>query len=64
MADALRNVSDAFGLTSDQTMLIVPAVAEHCPRADQQVSALLFVPKGAVNAGDVGGNRTAVLQKF
>jgi len=27
-------------------VLIVPAVAEHCPRADQQVSALLFAPKG------------------
>jgi len=44
--------------------LIVPAVAEHCPRADQQVSAFLFVPKGTVKAGDIGGNRTAVLQKF
>lgn len=44
--------------------LIVPAVVEHCPRADQHVSALLFEPKGTVNTGDVGGDRTAALQKF
>jgi len=43
---------------------IVPAVAEHCPRGDQQLSALQFEPKATVNTGDVGGNRTAALQKF
>ena len=45
-------------------VLIVPAVAERCPRGDQQLSALLFEPKGTVNTSDVGGNRTAALQKF
>jgi mannose-6-phosphate isomerase-like protein (cupin superfamily) len=45
-------------------VFVVPAGIEHCPRADQEVSALLFEPKGTINTGDVGGDRTAPLQEF
>jgi mannose-6-phosphate isomerase-like protein (cupin superfamily) len=47
-----------------EDVFVVPAGAEHCPRADQEVSALLFEPKGTVNTGDVGGDRTAALQEL
>jgi mannose-6-phosphate isomerase-like protein (cupin superfamily) len=45
-------------------VFVVPAGVEHCPRADEEVSALLFEPKGTVNTGDVGGDRTALLQEL
>jgi mannose-6-phosphate isomerase-like protein (cupin superfamily) len=47
-----------------EDVFVVPAGVEHCPRADQEVSALLFEPKGTVNTGDVGGDRTAALQEL
>ena len=45
-------------------IFVVPAGVEHCPRADEEVSALLFEPKGTVNTGDVGGDRTVSLQEL
>ena len=45
-------------------VFVVPAGIEHCPRADEEVSALLFEPKGTVNTGDAGGDRTAELQEL
>jgi len=45
-------------------VFVVPAGVEHCPRADSEVSALLFEPKGTVNTGDVGGDRTSPLREF
>ena len=45
-------------------VFVVPAGVEHCPRADAEVSALLFEPKGTINTGDAGGDRTAVLQEL
>ena len=45
-------------------IFVVPAGVEHCPRADEEVSALLFEPKGTVNTGDVGGDRTVALQEL
>ncbi len=45
-------------------VFVVPAGVEHCPRADEEVSALLFEPKGTVNTGDAGGDRTAHLQEL
>lgn len=32
-------------------IFVVPAGVEHCPRADEEVSAILFEPKGTVNTG-------------
>ena len=38
---------------------VVPRGVEHCPRADQEVHALLLEPRGVVNTGDAGGPLTA-----
>jgi mannose-6-phosphate isomerase-like protein (cupin superfamily) len=43
---------------------VVPKGVEHCPRADAEVSAMLFEPKGTVNTGDAGGDRTAELSEL
>ena len=43
---------------------VVPKGIEHCPKADNEVQALLFEPKGTVNTGDVGGDMTAVLREL
>lgn len=42
-------------------VFVVPAGVEHCPRADDEVSAVLFEPKGTVNTGDAGGTMTSEL---
>ncbi|MDM7831167.1 cupin domain-containing protein [Cellulomonas edaphi] len=47
-----------------QDLFVVPRGVEHCPRADEEVAALLFEPKGTVNTGDVGGDRTAELREL
>jgi mannose-6-phosphate isomerase-like protein (cupin superfamily) len=39
---------------------VVPRGVEHCPRAGDEVHALLLEPAGVVNTGDAGGPRTAV----
>ncbi|WP_284292900.1 cupin domain-containing protein [Luteimicrobium album] len=43
---------------------VVPRGVEHCPRADDEVLALLLEPRGTVNTGDAGGERTAALQEL
>ena len=53
--DVVLGPNDAF---------VVPRGVEHCPKADQEVSMLLFEPHGTVNTGDIGGERTAVLQEL
>ena len=45
-------------------VFVVPAGVEHCPRAEEEVSALLFEPKGTVNTGTAGGDRTSTLKEF
>ena len=45
-------------------IFVVPRGVEHCPRADSEVSAILIEPKGTVNTGDVGGERTAPLREL
>ena len=45
-------------------VFVVPAGVEHCPRADGPVGALLFEPRGTVNTGDAGGERTSVLREL
>ncbi len=42
-------------------VFVVPKGVEHCPKATDEVHAILFEPKGTVNTGDVGGERTAEL---
>jgi mannose-6-phosphate isomerase-like protein (cupin superfamily) len=40
-------------------MYVVPRGVEHCPRADDEVRALLLEPRGVVNTGNAGGELTA-----
>ena len=47
-----------------QDVFVVPRGVEHCPTADAEVCALLFEPKGTVNTGDAGGDRTAALREL
>ncbi|TXP33793.1 cupin domain-containing protein, partial [Escherichia coli] len=37
-------------------VFVVPAGVEHCPKAVEEVSALLFERSGTVNTGDAGGD--------
>lgn len=43
---------------------VVPKGVEHCPRADSEVEALLVEPKGTVNTGSAGGERTSPLREL
>lgn len=47
-----------------EDVFVVPAGVEHCPRADEEVEALLFEPKGTVNTGDAGGEMTSALREL
>lgn len=38
--------------------IVVPRGVEHCPKADEEVSIMLFEPAGTVNTGTAGGERT------
>ncbi|MDQ1124831.1 cupin domain-containing protein [Microbacterium trichothecenolyticum] len=45
-------------------VFVVPQDVEHCPKAADEVHAILFEPKGTVNTGDAGGDMTAELREF
>lgn len=45
-------------------LYVVPRGVEHCPRADDEVKALLLEPAGVVNTGDAGGDLTAVVERI
>lgn len=45
-------------------VFVVPRGVEHCPLAEEEVRAVLFEPKGTVNTGDVGGERTSQLREL
>ena len=40
-------------------MFVVPKGVEHKPSAENEVKLLLIEPRGVLNTGDVGGERTA-----
>jgi len=40
-------------------MFVVPKGVKHKPCAEQEVCLLLIEPRGVLNTGDVGGERTA-----
>jgi mannose-6-phosphate isomerase-like protein (cupin superfamily) len=44
---------------SEGEMFIVPRGVEHKPYAEQEVKLLLIEPRGVLNTGDAGGERTA-----
>ena len=45
-------------------LYVVPRGVEHCPRADDEVWAVLIEPQGTTNTGDAGGERTAPLREL
>lgn len=45
-------------------VFVVPKGVEHCPRAEEEVHAILIEPKGTVNTGDAGGARTAEVREI
>lgn len=45
-------------------VFVVPRGVEHCPKAADEVQAILFEPKGTVNTGDAGGDMTAELREL
>ena len=40
-------------------MFVVPKGVEHKPYAEHEVKLLLIEPRGTLNTGDAGGERTA-----
>jgi mannose-6-phosphate isomerase-like protein (cupin superfamily) len=51
---------DGFVQIEAGEMFVVPKGVEHKPYAAQEVKLLLIEPRGVVNTGDKGGERTAV----
>lgn len=45
-------------------VFVVPKGVEHCPRASEEVHAILFEPAGTVNTGDAGGALTSQLREL
>lgn len=45
-------------------VFVVPRGVEHCPKAAEEVQAMLFEPQGTVNTGDAGGEMTSRLREF
>lgn len=43
---------------------VVPRGVEHCPRADEEVQALLFELQGTVNTGAAGGELTSEVHEL
>jgi mannose-6-phosphate isomerase-like protein (cupin superfamily) len=43
-------------------LFVVPKGVEHCPKADDEVAAMLIEPRGVVNTGAAGGPQTAVVE--
>jgi len=43
---------------------VVPRGVEHCPRADEEVSAIVIEPQGTVNTGDTPSERTTRLREL
>jgi mannose-6-phosphate isomerase-like protein (cupin superfamily) len=50
---------DGHVLINPGEMYVVPKGVEHKPYAAQEVQMLLIEPRGVVNTGDQGGERTA-----
>ncbi|MBU4215750.1 MAG: cupin domain-containing protein [Actinobacteria bacterium] len=53
---------DRYVILGSGQLFVVPRGVEHCPRADEEVKALLLEPAGVVTTGDVGGDLTAAVE--
>lgn len=52
---------DGHVLISQGEMFVVPKGVEHKPYAEHEVKLLLIEPRGVVNTGEEGGDRTSAL---
>ncbi|MBC3920817.1 cupin domain-containing protein [Undibacterium sp. CY18W] len=52
---------DGHVLISQGEMYVVPKGVEHKPYAEHEVKLLLIEPRGVVNTGEEGGDRTSAL---
>jgi mannose-6-phosphate isomerase-like protein (cupin superfamily) len=43
---------------------VVPKGVEHCPKAEVETSIVMIEPKGTLNTGDAGGDRTSPLREL
>ena len=43
---------------------VVPRGVEHCPRAEEETHIVLVEPRGTVNTGDAGGDRTVEVREL
>jgi mannose-6-phosphate isomerase-like protein (cupin superfamily) len=50
---------NGFVIVGPGEMFVVPKGVEHKPKADGEVEMLLIEPRGTLNTGHVGGERTA-----
>jgi len=50
---------DGMVRLSEGEMLVVPKGVEHCPRAEEECRVCIIEPRGVLNTGDAGGERTA-----
>jgi mannose-6-phosphate isomerase-like protein (cupin superfamily) len=55
---------DGDAVLGPNDVFVVPKGVEHCPKATEEVLAMLFEPKGTVNTGDAGGAMTAELREL
>ncbi len=61
MVIMLRDDEVALG---EGDLYVVPRGVEHKPIAEQEAHILLLEPKGTVNTGDAGGERTAADERI
>jgi len=52
-------VADTTVHLREGELYVVPKGMEHCPHAEQECLVMLIEPRGVVNTGDAGGDRTA-----
>lgn len=45
-------------------IFVVPKGVEHCPKAADEVQAILFEPQGTINTGNAGGDMTSHLREI
>jgi mannose-6-phosphate isomerase-like protein (cupin superfamily) len=45
-------------------VFVVPRGVEHCPKAEAEAHIVMVEPKGTVNTGDAGGERTSALHEL
>ncbi len=50
---------DRHVVLNEGELFVVPKGVEHCPKADVETHVLLIEPRGTLNTGDAGGDRTA-----